>query len=215
MRKNIRFPLKMEYNVEVRTLEELRENFSIERVLIYVANGKLITWLRDRNINDIADKIENLDENDSEIINQIFEIFNIKYYIDEYNDINYNGYKNIFLGEAKDLWIRLNKLRNYTNEQKFFDFIDDVAFTDDDINHYLYEKEQDIYLCGDKFFIPTTSRNVRYIGINNPIIISSKNIIDWEEDKVYFFYVRYTDIGDTICKAVKAITGVFQKNYEK
>ena len=77
MRKNIRFPLKMKYNVEVRTLEELRENFSLERILIYMSNSKLITWLRDRNINDIADKIENLDKNDSKIINQIFGIFDL------------------------------------------------------------------------------------------------------------------------------------------
>ena len=112
MRKNIRFPLKMKYNVEVRTLEELRENFSLERILIYMSNSKLITWLRDRNINDIADKIENLDKNDSKIINQIFGIFNIK--DDEQQEV--------YLLEATCLWAILNSDKKDIKEQKIFNF---------------------------------------------------------------------------------------------
>lgn len=41
MAKKIRFPLEMENGVEVRSMEELRDNFSISRVLSYLKNGKL------------------------------------------------------------------------------------------------------------------------------------------------------------------------------
>ena len=47
MAKKIRFPLNMN-GTDVRTIEELREYFDLESVLGYFANGKLVTWLKDR-----------------------------------------------------------------------------------------------------------------------------------------------------------------------
>ena len=38
-------------------MEELRNNFSLGRVLEYIQNGKLVIWLRDRYENNIADAI--------------------------------------------------------------------------------------------------------------------------------------------------------------
>ena len=48
MARKIRFPLKMKNGAEVRTLDELKENFDLESVLGYFADGKLSTWLADR-----------------------------------------------------------------------------------------------------------------------------------------------------------------------
>ncbi len=47
MARKIRFPLRMKNGAEVRTLEELRENFDLESVLGYYTDGKLQTWLAD------------------------------------------------------------------------------------------------------------------------------------------------------------------------
>ena len=58
MAKKIRFPLEMDNGIEVRSIEELRDNFSLARVLAYYKNGKLAIWLRDRYANDLADAIE-------------------------------------------------------------------------------------------------------------------------------------------------------------
>ena len=77
MAKKIRFPLKMEHEIEVRTLSELKEHFSLTHILDYASNGKLITWLRDRYENEIADAIEKLDIKHDEFPKQICEIFNI------------------------------------------------------------------------------------------------------------------------------------------
>lgn len=54
MAKKIRFPLEMENGIEVRSMEELRNNFALGRVLEYVQNEKLVIWLRDRYENNIA-----------------------------------------------------------------------------------------------------------------------------------------------------------------
>ena len=54
MAKKIRFPLEMDNGLEVRSMEELRNNFSLGRVLEYIQNGKLVIWLRDRYENNIA-----------------------------------------------------------------------------------------------------------------------------------------------------------------
>ena len=66
MAKKIRFPLKIN-GADVRTIEELRENFDLEGVLGYFANGKLVIWLRDRYYNGEADAIENLSSADEKL----------------------------------------------------------------------------------------------------------------------------------------------------
>ena len=64
MAKKIKFPLKMKNGVPIRNIDELRENFSLDDAVVYLANGKLVTWLRDRYLNDLADEISTLDEDD-------------------------------------------------------------------------------------------------------------------------------------------------------
>ena len=79
MAKKIRFPLEMENGVEVRSIEELRNNFSISKVLGYIYDGKLVTWLRDRYANDIADLLDELDVQDDKLAKKVSEIFEIPY----------------------------------------------------------------------------------------------------------------------------------------
>lgn len=78
MEKKIRFPLEMEQGVQVRSMEELRENFSLSRVLVYLSNGKLVTWLRDRYADDISNAIEGLNTEDDELPKKVCEIFEIE-----------------------------------------------------------------------------------------------------------------------------------------
>ena len=79
MAKKIRFPLEMENGIEVRSMEELRNNFALGRVLEYVQNEKLVIWLRDRYENNIADAIAELDKMDPELPRKVSEIFDIPY----------------------------------------------------------------------------------------------------------------------------------------
>lgn len=79
MAKKIRFPLEMKDGVEVRDIEGLRENFSLEQILFYLADGKLETWLRDRYMDDIADAVLELDREEAGFNKKICEIFDVEY----------------------------------------------------------------------------------------------------------------------------------------
>ena len=57
MAKKVRFPLEMENGVEVRSMEELRNNFSLSRIIGYINDGRMVKWLRDRYENDVAEKV--------------------------------------------------------------------------------------------------------------------------------------------------------------
>lgn len=184
MAKKIRFPLEMEHGVKVRSLEELRENFLLSRVLIYASNGKLVTWLRDRYLDDIADEIEYLDVNDSEFPKKVCEIFGIEY--DENTAID--------IEKAKERSRKLEVLKEYTTDEKFFDVVDNIAFTQDDLYDLLDGQQNLIYLCGEKFDIPMSKKGITYIGINNPIVvIDAKEKVNLKEKEITLSGVRYDD----------------------
>ena len=59
------FALRLKDNLEVRTLEELRDNFDLEKAVEYFHSGELLQWLEDRFYDDEADAIRELDGDDS------------------------------------------------------------------------------------------------------------------------------------------------------
>lgn len=184
MAKKIRFPLEMKDGVEVRSIEELRDNFSLEQVLSYLSNGKLETWLRDRYQNDIADAVSKLDQEDTELNKKICNIFDVEYVQEDEVDIEL----------LKERQRKTELLQNYTDEEKFFDVVDIIAFEQDDIYDLLDEGEAVIYLCGDSFSIPLSKKGIRYVGVNNPtVIISSKEKVDFEGKGILFENIRFDE----------------------
>ena len=71
MAKKVRFPLEMEDGVEVRSMEELRDNFSLSRLLEYFNDGRLVTWLQDRYENTIAEEIAAINPNEEDVEKKI------------------------------------------------------------------------------------------------------------------------------------------------
>ena len=175
MAKKIRFSLEMDNGVEVRSMEELREHFSLVKVLEYFENGKLITWLRDRYEDVIADAVEALDQNEQELAKKLCEIFDVPY--DEKTEEE--------LKKAEEQAERLERLKAFTDDEQFFDKVDYVAFEQDELYDLLDEEAETIYLCGDRFSIPLSKPGVSYIGINNPTaVIDSKVAVDWNDKKI-------------------------------
>ena len=166
MAKKIRFPLEMENGVEVRSMEEFRENFSISRVLSYLKNGKLEVWLRDRFETDIVDKIEQLDLQAEDLAKKLCEIF----------DIAYNEEAEDELKKAEERIERILLLKKYTDDKQFEEVIDSIAFNQDELYDFLDEDADTIYLCGEKFSIPLAKEGVRYIGINQPIVVIDSKV---------------------------------------
>lgn len=175
MAKKIKFPLKMGNGAEVRNMEELRENFSLSKVLEYIKNGKLVIWLMDRYCNAEADAVESLNIDDENAAEKICEIFKIPYDDSMVSDLK----------QAEERKKRIAILRQYTDDEKYIDKIDSVAFEQNELCDLLDDNADKIYLCGDRFSIPLSKSGVTYIGINRPIVlIDSQVIVNWNEKQI-------------------------------
>ena len=203
MAKKIRFPLEMEDGIEVRSMEELRNNFSLARVLEYVQNEKLVIWLRDRYENNIADAISELDKMDSELPRKVSAIF----------DVPYNEKSEDDLKQAMERAERIRRLKEFTDEKKFANEIDKVAFDQDELYDLLDEEANEIYLCGDRFAIPLSVQNVSYKGINNPVVvIDSKTEVDWLAKGIILEAVRFDEKYQAVVDSEKAAKEVLYGN---
>lgn len=167
MTRKIKFPLIMN-GVEIRSLEELKENFSAPQLLEYMENGKMVTWMRDRNLNDMAEQVQELKTEDLNSLVRLCEIL----------DIPSEKAKEYIKNEAvrRERIHRLDGITDKVDEK----LIDQVAFDQNELYKLLEEGQKEIYLCGDRFLIPLTKSGITYIGVNNPVaVIDSKEEVDW------------------------------------
>ena len=198
MSRKIRFALDMKDNVEVRTLDELRENFSMEKILLHIASGKLVTWLRDRYYDDIADKIEALDTSDSGYNKKICEIFDVAY--DDALEADYEK------AEAHNRKLKL--LKAVSDRQEYIDNVDAMAFDQDDLYDLLDNGVNTIYLCGDFFEIPLNRAQMRYIGVNKP-----KISIGLSDPQLY--YKNQISLIDVVFPSQLAVSAKDDERYKK
>ena len=195
MAKKVRFPLEMENKVQVRSMEELRDNFSLVRVLEYLKNGKLIIWLQQRYATDIAEEIEKLDLQDSDLGKKVCQIF----------DVPYDETAEEELEKAVERVERIKKLREYTDDREYEKVVDNVAFDQDELYDLLDEDAETIYLCGNRFSIPLAKEGISYIGINEPtVVIDSKEEVNWNEKNIsvenVVFDSKYQEVLDSANK---------------
>lgn len=184
MAKRVRFPLEMDNGVEVRDLEALRENFSLPRVIEYLKNGKLVTWLKDRYANDLAEALEKIDIEDNQVAKKICEVFGVEF--DEAAQEE--------LEKTAERAERIKKLKIFTDGTEYIKNIDNIAFDQDELYDLLDEEQTTIYLCGERFSIPLGESGVTYIGINNPtVVIDSKVEVDWLDKGITLKSVSYDE----------------------
>ncbi|MDD6590181.1 MAG: hypothetical protein PUF29_16615 [Anaerobutyricum hallii] len=207
MAKKVRFPLEMDNEVQVRTIEEFRENFSLARVMNYLQEGKLVIWLRDRYEDDLAESVAGLDLQDAELAKKICEIFDVPY--DETSEEE--------LKKAAERAERILKLKEYTDDREYEKVINFVAFDQEELYDLLDEEADTIYLCGEKFSIPLAKEGMSYIGINRPIVvINSKVEVDWGEKDIsvenVVFDPKYQAVLDSANKVKEEL---YKKAVEK
>ena len=197
MNKKRRFSLEMSSGVMVHTLEELRDNFNIEKIIEHVINGKLITWLKDRYYENEALQIENLDRNDTNFDKKLCEILDVKYFKDKGADIETIEIRNL----------KLKKLKQITDDEEVIKNIKRVAFNQEELADLLDEDERTIYLCGKRFTLPLSKENITYIGVSKPTItINSRENIDLDEKNII--------IKDCILKCDSQINIIASKSKE-
>jgi hypothetical protein len=175
MAKKIKFPLEMDNGVMVRTLEELRENFNLEKVANYFISGKLITWLNDRYYESEAIQVGELNSSSLDFKKKICEIFDIQYIEENHLDI-----ENIEKRNSK-----ITKLKRFTENEDIIRNVDLVAFNQEELSDLLDENGKTIYLCDEKFYLPLSKNDIKYIGISNPVlVINGKGDIDLDEKNI-------------------------------
>ncbi len=186
MIKRIKFPLKMENNREVRTINELKENFSLNRVLEYYLNKRLYIWLRDRNLDDLVDELVLVENEDIITISKkICEVFDVEYT----EEISVEEKEII-----EERTSRIEKLKSYVDHENYKEVIDSIAFLQQELDSLLTQNRKEIYLCGETFTIPLNHFGVRYIGINQPIVVvQSREVIDWSKREIQLEGIKYDE----------------------
>ncbi len=184
MARKIRFPLRMKNGTEVRTLDELKENFDLESVLGYFTDGKLQTWLADRYYDEKAEAVAGLSADTPDLNAKLCEILEVEYKAEaDETDLEYIRRRNE----------KLKILGAVTADQDILKNIDLVAMDQDELYDILYESPENVYLYGEKFEIPFGRKNICYLGINMPLVIleNNKYIYNYEDAGIVFRNVKY------------------------
>ncbi len=186
MAKKIRFPLKMKNGAEVRTLDELKENFDLESVLGYFTDGKLSTWLADRYYDEKSEAVAALSADMPDLNAKLCKILEVEYEAEaDETDVD-------LIARRRE---KLQIISGVTDNREILDNIDLVAMDQDELFDILDESPDTVYLYGDKFEIPFGKKNISYIGINKPLVIidKSKYSEDFEESGISFRNVEFEE----------------------
>ncbi len=154
MAKTIRFPLEMANGVKVRTLEELRANFDLEKILYYYLDGRLCTWLSNGDYHNEREEIKKIEENSEEFVDRLCDVFGVRANV-----------------EAKIDWIVFQKrnkkrlrLKNFTDDRECFEKIEVVAFDQKELDELIQTDADVLYLVSGNYSISVDRENIIYMA---------------------------------------------------
>lgn len=154
----VKIPLKMKDDVPVRSMEELKQHFDPEKLLVYFRDGKLQTWLESRYYEEELEAVNALGKDDPELPKKLCAVFGEEY----------SGGAEIDVEAIQRRNARIAKLKQYTSDEEVIANIDSVAFDQEELVE-LYDKGvTEIYLCAGSFTIPKSKSHLRYhyMGLN-------------------------------------------------
>ena len=184
MAKKIKFALKMQDGAEVRNIEDLREHFDIDVVVGYFLDGRLLTWLGNFYYDTEADLVEKLDKNDGQLKKKLCEIFEVEYEDDGEFDVE-------LAAKRRE---KLEKLKQYTADEKILALVNNVAFDRNDMVELLDEDADTIVLVDGTYRIPLREHNKKYIGVGNVVAeINSKEVVDFDKLGITFENIHFND----------------------
>ncbi len=187
MGRKIRFPLKMKNGTDVRTLDELKDNFDLESVLGYFTDGRLATWLSDRYYDEKAEAVAALSADMPDLNAKLCEILEVEYQAEnDEADVN-------LIAKRRE---KIQIISGVTDNKEILDNIDLVAMDQDELFDILDESPEKVYLYGDKFEIPFGKKNISYIGINKPLVVleKEKGISLYSDNGIKFNSVKFEKI---------------------
>lgn len=213
MAKKIKIPLEMVNGVTVRTVEELKENWDLEKIVSYYHNGRLLTWLNDRYYSEQAEKLKLLETitNAHELQKQLCSIFDMPFVEDECVDVHAVAVK----------IEKIERLRKLTSDDEILKNVDKVAFDQEELAHLLDENEPIIYLADNMFTIPLAVKNKKYIGVGTvtAVIVSNKPV-DFEKMNIFFENIQFDEKYNNLVNTPERLLSrgkvcYDQKNFEK
>ena len=184
MAKKIKFPLSMKNDVLVKDLNELRENFDLDKAVSYFLDGKLLRWLEARYYDTETEAIKNLNKDSADFKQQLCNIFDVDFSAFGNTDTDFDA-----VAEHNR---KLTALKQYTSDSNLLAKVDSVAFNQEDLADLLDEDVHDIYLCNNSFVIPLRVENKRYIGIGKvEAVINSGKRIDFKSLRIEFENINF------------------------
>ena len=134
MRKKIKFPLIFKDNQPARTMEELREFADVDKLYLYFMNGKLSTWLQDRDYLREAEQIQAVDKEEPELLVKLCEILEIP--VPEKTDCHIS--KNI--KAVRHQYEKLNILKQVMDDDDnaILSKLDRIAFNQEELEQIIH-----------------------------------------------------------------------------
>lgn len=183
----------LEFNegVKILTMQDLKENFDLKKIVYAFDGEKFSRWLSERLYDKEAKEIRKLKIDDEDLAEKICKIFGMNY--DEFREQ---------LDDPKTIaWRkeRRERLKKFTSDEEILQQIDDVAFDQSDLEDILLEEvlPKKIYLCGESFVFPSgcfRRKNISYVGVNKTLVtIDSKTPIDFNSLNVTFENIDFDD----------------------
>ncbi len=188
----VKFPLEMAECVYVRTLEELKQNFDVKKVMSYFLDGRLKTWLEDRYYDDEAEKIGRLNSNDEDVVRKLCEVFEQDFSPE--NDIN--------IGQIQIENERIETLKQYTDDEEIIKNVNSVAFNQEELEELYKVGKEVIYLCNGIFKIPDDKKKLSYYMIGNA---TAEGLMS-EED--YLYGIKITNVGESNLKLMGVVRNI-------
>lgn len=145
------FALVLKNDVKVKTLEDLREYFDLEKVVNYFKSGDLLEWLEDRFYDDEAEAIEKISADDKNLSQKICAALGAE--CDE--DFEF----------TKRIRVKKKILMELTDDENIIDNAMTTALNQDDLANLLHLDYSTIFLCGENFTVPIRVENKKYIGV--------------------------------------------------
>ena len=174
--RNIKFPLKLKNEVQVRSMEELRTNFDLEKILGYFIDGRLLKWLESHRYDTQAEAIRNLDKSDKELAMSILKIFQVEP----------ENWSAIDIAAIEEKNAKQARLKMYATEQPVIDAVEQVAFDQLDLERLINQGTfKDIYLCNNVFILPAKVTDKNFIGIGKVKVVSD-SLMNFEENQITF-----------------------------
>ena len=173
---------------KVNTLEQLKEHFDVRAVVSYFYDGRLLRWLKARNLTDLAEQIEKLSRLDRDLDKKLCTIFGVKY----------NKVRTL----PPELVEILKRLIQITDDKELLEqFTEEflsktahIAFEKAELNERVKNFDK-IYLVSSRFLIPLERANKTYVGIGDKVtaVMESKIPIDINALNIKFKSIRVED----------------------